>query len=97
MHAPRKESKLKKKQRKLNENDQVSHHETNSYHERRCGYHLCFDVLENVNRELFQLLGDLDPQMVPVEELETAKNEEGKMKVVSKLNRPVDKWVWNPF
>ena len=52
---------------------------------------------ENVNRELFQLLGDLDPQMVPVEELETAKNEEGKKKVVSKLNRPVDKWVWHPF
>ena len=42
-------------------------------------------------------MGDLDPQMVPVEELETAKNEEGKTKVVSKLNRPVDKWVWHPF
>jgi len=42
-------------------------------------------LLDNVNRELFQLLGDLDPQMVPVEELETVKNPEGKPKIVSKL------------
>lgn len=35
--------------------------------------------------------------MVPVEELETAKNDEGKVKVVPKLDRPVDKWIWQPF
>ena len=97
MHAPRKESKLKKKPRKLNENDQVSYLETIvvMFDDVDLIYALMF--VENVNRELFQLLGDLDPQMVPVEELETAKNEEGKTKVVSKLDRPVDKWVWHPF
>ena len=35
--------------------------------------------------------------MVPVEELEKGQNEEGKPKVVPKLDRPVDKWVWHPF
>jgi len=35
--------------------------------------------------------------MVPVEELEKAKTEEGKTKVVPKLARPVDKWIWHPF
>ena len=54
-------------------------------------------MLDNVNRELFQLLGDLDPQMVPVEELQTVKAEDGKVKVVTKLARPVDNWVWHPF
>jgi len=48
-----------------------------------------------VNRELYNLLGDLDPQMVPVEELVVVKNEEGKPKVLPKLDRPVDKWVWH--
>ena len=50
-----------------------------------------------MNRELFELLGDLDPQMVPVEELEKGVNKEGKPKVVPKLDRPVDKWIWNGF
>ena len=35
--------------------------------------------------------------MVPVEELEKGKNEEGKPKVIPKLARPVDKWVWHQF
>lgn len=43
------------------------------------------------------MLGDLDPQMVPVEELEKGKNEEGKPKIIPKLSRPVDKWVWHEF
>jgi len=30
-------------------------------------------------------LGDLDPQMVPVEELKTLKSEDGKPKIVAKL------------
>lgn len=32
-------------------------------------HHIPNPISDNVNRELFQLLGDLDPQMVPVEEL----------------------------
>ena len=43
------------------------------------------------------LLGDLDPQMVPVEEIQKETKEEGKPKVVPKLQRPVDKWVWHQF
>ena len=35
--------------------------------------------------------------MVPVEELEKAKNDEGKTKVVPKLDRPVDKWILHQF
>lgn len=35
--------------------------------------------------------------MVPAEELETEKVADGKTKVVAKLDRPVDKWVWHPF
>jgi hypothetical protein len=46
-----------------------------------------------VNREVFALLGDKDPQMVPVEE----KPVEDEKKKIPKLDRPVDKWVWSPF
>ena len=38
--------------------------------------------------------------MVPVEELETAKDEAAqtnKTKVIPKMDRPVDKWVWHSF
>ena len=43
------------------------------------------------------MLGDLDPQMVPVEELEKEKvtNEKGETRTIPKLGRPVDKWVWH--
>ena len=50
-------------------------------------------VIENVNREVFALLGDQDPQMVPVEE----KPAEDERKKIPQLDRPVDKWVWHPF
>lgn len=46
-----------------------------------------------MNREVFALLGDLDPQMVPAEEKPA---EDGKRKI-PRLDRPVDKWVWSPF
>ena len=85
--VPRNVSRRKKKLRKINENDQVSNFE-------QLISDLCAD---NVNRELYQLLGDLDPQMVPVEEMQTTKTEDGKTKVVPKLDRPVDKWVWHSF
>ena len=47
-----------------------------------------------MNREVFALLGDQDPQMVPTVELEKATGDEKK---VAKLDRPVDRWVWSPF
>ena len=46
---------------------------------------------ENVNREVFALLGDQDPQMVPAEEVE----EVGEAKKRPRLDRPVDKWIWH--
>ena len=79
----------RKKLRKTSANAQVSHSEFATHHP---------DTIfasDNVNRELYNLLGDLDPQMVPVEELVVVKNEEGKPKVLPKLDRPVDKWVWH--
>ena len=88
MLGQRNEFKHKKKQKRPNANVQVSvlfaHHDPNP-------------SPDNVNRELFQLLGDLDPQMVPVEELQKGQNDEGKPKVIPKLARPVDKWVWHQF
>lgn len=54
-------------------------------------------LADNVNRELFNLLGDLNPQMVPTEELKKEKVADGKVIVVPKLERPVDKWVWHHF
>ena len=50
---------------------------------------------ENVNREVFALLGDQDPQMVPVEAEPEA--EPGEAKKRPRLDRPVDKWIWNHF
>ena len=58
---------------------------------------------DNVNRELFQLLGDLDPQMNQIEEIEkeqaaaSGAQNNGKLKKIPKLDRPVDKWVWHHF
>ena len=51
--------------------------------------------LDNVNREVFALLGDQEPQMVPAEEASGDEKEEKKK--IPKLDRPVDKWVFNPF
>ena len=48
---------------------------------------------ENVNREVFALLGDQEPQMLPAEE----KPAEDEKKKIPKLDRPVDKWCWSPF
>ena len=48
-----------------------------------------------MNREVFALLGDQDPQMVPAEDASGDEKEEKKK--VHKLERPVDKWIYNPF
>ena len=53
MLAPKKEFKLKKKQRKQNESDLVSHFETIQIVSCFAGVMSIFDFLENVNRELF--------------------------------------------
>ena len=50
---------------------------------------------ENVNREVFALLGDQDPQMVPADA--EAEPEAGEAKKRPRLDRPVDKWIWHQF
>lgn len=52
-----------------------------------------FVFADNVNREVFALLGDQDPQMVPAAEPE--KEEVEKKKSFSK--KKVDKWIWHEF
>ena len=57
-------------------------------------------MLENVNREVFALLGDKDPSELQKElkkelEKEKEKEEEAKPKKAVILNREVDKWVLN--
>ena len=54
---------------------------------------LCLTFVDNINREVFALLGDQDPQMVPAEE--SGDEKEKKKRPV--LNRHVDKWAMQAF
>ena len=51
--------------------------------------------IDNVNREVFALLGDQPPQMVPADE--ASEDEKEEKKKAPKLDRPVDKWIYNAF
>ena len=50
---------------------------------------------DNVNREVFALIGDQDPQMLP--QNEESKDEEVAPTKRQKLDRDVDKWVQQKF
>ena len=48
---------------------------------------------DNVNREIFALLNDQDPQMLPNANELSQEAEPGKPTKRPKLDRPVDEWV----
>jgi hypothetical protein len=59
-------------------------------------------IADNVNREVFALLGDMEPELQPAENEGSEEDEEqqkatkAKLKI-PKMDRPVDKWVLAPF